>query len=881
MLKCLKHELARMNRRGLAVFRGWITTTLIVTGMTAGGLYAQELWIPEENGAATEMRSEMSRSWKRTAAESALRQGFSAVAASLYAELISADSADEMRIDYATALIASGRAAEVIPVLEGVDAQDDPAWMLRMALARFQLGQKQEARDLVSRFPPTMLDGNDRAWYFLVSALLLEGEGEIEAATGYFRQAMELATTPALRVHFELLRMRNLLRQDTLDEGLISELRVTERTNLGRRSGFEAGRLLAIRLFQSGRRDEALGIVERQLRTPGVNETGMRDEFLLLLGMIAGPESGRGRLALEQLLIESADTRLQELALQLLTQSALRANNNATAHLEFLATLLDGEIPHPLEDRMLAGRIFIRMKLNEDEAARTDAERILQEHPDSPYAPEALRILAYLSWRADPPLYRTAADYLGRLREALPSGSMKTRLGILVADCFFLNGDFLSAADVYGSVLEEVDPETRGQILFQQVLAEISVRRFQAAMDHLDRAAENYSLGAEDRWKAEWNLIDAMKRAGLLEDAFRRLSAVLSEEPAQDLSPALRLRLGWLRAQLTLETGGYEQVPEMANRLLAFLDRQTEGTLSSGEVAESRAHILLLRGEAEFAVGRNQAGQATFQELRDTFPLSGPTILSYLIEARDAAEQQNLTDSQQNLVRLADQFPDSEFAPIALWEAALSAERRGTNDTFREAITILERLVQDYPDHRLVYFARLKQADLSRQLNDFGSALLLYERLLRQFPEHPQILIAQLSRADCLVARGSLSAESVAEGVAAYQRIFERTDISPELRVEAGYKWANAVEQFEGTDAAQPVYWQVYFAMTNDNEVLAKLRSSGRYWLGRTALDFARILENAGDVRSAQRIYREIVARGLPGINLARERILRSADNPS
>jgi tetratricopeptide (TPR) repeat protein len=284
---------------------------------------------------------------------------------------------------------------------------------------------------------------------------------------------------------------------------------------------------------------------------------------------------------------------------------------------------------------------------------------------------------------------------------------------------------------------------------------------------------------------------------------------------------------------------------------------------------------LLLIGESLVAQTARDAALQLFGRLRERFPQSGPAILSYLVESRSESDADNLVSAQQSLISLVDRFPHSEYAPIALWEAALNAEQRGLVIHLQEAISILERLVTDYSAHPLVYFARLKQGDLARRLNDFPTALLIYENLLTQYPDHPQRYRAEISRADCLMALGADSPARVDAATVAYERIALLSNAPGAMKMEAGFKWGHALEQQGDSAGAEAVLWLMYERFVLDPDRISQLlaEGTGRYWTARSLLELAARQVDKGEIVLAEQFYRHIAALGLPGVALANSRL--------
>ncbi len=828
--------------------------------------------------------------WDLESAHAALEQGFPGMARRFFEAALAADLAEEAReailLPYASALIALGAFAEAADALESYPRQDEPEWLLRRAFTAFFADETDGAREILSRFPPTGLGPDDRAWYFLLEALLLARTGDGSGASSRFEQASQLAASPTLRTQFEVMRLRAEMEAGT--SASVSELRATERSMRGQRGGFEAARLLAIALQSEGRTSDAVEVLDRQLRSPGLAETGLRPSFLLLMGMISGEETGRGRLALRQLVLADADRAQRETAIHLLARGPLTDGSRPEFD-TFLTNLLEEHPEHPLRDQVLMLRALRRAAAGAFEGAEADAMRLLEEFPGSPLVRHAHRLLAYLNWSRELPRYRTAADYLNRLRAETEPGPERARLGVLMGDCYFKNRDYGAASDVYAEVYRELPAEERPGLILPWVVADIRSGRFDRARATLDEAAAPGRLEEAVRWRAEWNLIDAMRRAGRSDEALARVENLVGEAVEAGIPSGLAVRFRWLEARLALDAGQTERAVALADGLLAYLEGAEERVrevapgggreglplVVQAEPVPVASHVLLLKGEAYYAQGDTEAGNAVFEDLRVRYPASGPAILSFLISARDFGAGDSLGAAQQTLRRLADEYRESEYAPIALWETAIYAERRGTNSALRDAVTTLEDLIQRYPGHPLVFYARLKQADISRKLNDFGSALMLYERMLRAYSDHPERYRVEMGRADCLLARGSVDEGSVEDAALVYERIVDMPSAPYDARVEAGVKLAVALRLLGRQDEAGRALWTVRTRFDPSLNADVRLERQGRYWLARALLELAAEAEEAGDAGAALRLYTAVVEGGLPGRATALARLER------
>lgn len=857
-----------------ALFFGWDTMTL------AQSADAPPVPLVPDINDNSDLIDELRLKWELSGVQSALSNGFLKVADTLSQKLLAQPDLTQSararllndRLQICLLQGDLGQAQDVINQLRQA-GQPDP---LMEAFYLFFSGNRRGLSQRMAQLGFLDLDEEQLAWFRLLQALVLNRDGRLEEANQAFAVAEAAAPNVLIRDQFELIRLREDLESGRADSVTISALRESVRSMQGERGGFEAARLLAEALRRAGETDQAVEVLNSQLAQPGLREFNLRSEFLLLMGNIAGAGSARGRLALREIINEpSSPLEHQSLALTQLAQ-AISNPQDRDAFLIDLETWLAAPAPHPLADRFLAFRSYFRAEMGDFEEAGRSAQALLERYPNSVFIANALRMLAYTSWNQTPPRYRTAAGYLNQLRQQFPQGDDSMEAGILIADCYFLNGDYANAADMYGAILRDAPGELAPGIFFQRILSEIRSNRIALAGELVDEFRRDPRISDEMIWKAEWNLLDHMRRSGQSPEANNRIQDFLRMYRADsaDISDSLAIRFRWLEARLTLEAGPAQDAIALAKGLLEELAGKTTG-FDDAYLLEVRSHLLLLQGEAEIASGQRDAGIATFAQLRNLYPNSGPTVLSYLVESRSESAADSLVSAQQSLIALVDRFPNSEYAPIALWEAALNAEQRGLNIHLQEAITILERLVSAYPGHHLVYYARLKQGDLARRLNDFPTALLLYERLLTQYQEHPERYRVEMSRADCLMALGSEDSDRFDQAAVVYERNCLLPVAPLPIRVEAGFKWAHALRQQNDISGCEAVYWLLYDRFVQDEDLSESVvhAEAGRYWLSRILLELGSLQLEQGEVATARQVYQTLLQMKLPGAALAQARL--------
>ncbi|HTL52064.1 MAG TPA: tetratricopeptide repeat protein [Planctomycetota bacterium] len=193
----------------------------------------------------------------------------------------------------------------------------------------------------------------------------------------------------------------------------------------------------------------------------------------------------------------------------------------------------------------------------------------------------------------------------------------------------------------------------------------------------------------------------------------------------------------------------------------------------------------------------------------------------------------------------------------------------------QEAYKRLERLIKDYPQNELVFYARLKQGDLMRKLNEFATARQLYEYLVNNYAGHPDELLAQLALADSLFAQGATSVSNYESATTIFERLRDLPSAPVDLRVEAGFKLGYALAKRGQVAKAQTVFWGVANDFLFDAGMAAKLGAKGRYWVSRSLLELGQIHDDAGRQDEAQRVYQLIVDNKLYGVAQAQAKLAR------
>jgi len=807
-------------------------------------------------------------------ANAALQSGFAATAAAGYRELLAdaalpAESRQRVTLELVSALLDLGETREAEGQLQAYDGPRNSSYALRTGLLAAQARRWAPAKSALNTIKPDDLAPGERGWWFFLQGQVADAENDADRRNKAYDEAGRAAMSELQRTRFLLAQEQARLRVETPTDAQLATYRGNMERLQGTQPGYYALRLYAAALSALGRKAEALAVLQRQLALLPASERESADQTRLMIGMIAGDGSPDGRKALRELLAKGQRPETQRIALHLLARGAATPADRDQLRRD-LDELIHAPALHPIIEDLLLAHAQAALADKLYAPAEEDAQRLNESFPGSPLRPAALGVRLAVAWELK--RYRAAASLAADLRTLLAPGRERAELGLLQAEAFFRSGDYQNAADAYDAAGREV-PLTvpAGVLIFQRVLAEIRADRLDAAAAELDELTGNPAIDPVNRWRAEWNLVKAMQVRGQTRPAQARVEKVL-QQGTQGVPDELRVRLLWLRAKLSYENGAAADASREVDELIAALPGAKIPAVLRGEVAST---ALLLKAQALMELGRDDEGGAQLEKLRADYPKEKAAVYSYIVQAARQTQRGELAKAQKTLTDLADGNRGSEFAPLALYEAARNAESRGLDDHLREANNLLERLISTYPHDELVFYARLKQGDLLRKLNDFGSARLVYEDLINNYGQHPDVLLAQLALADCLFAQGTNSVVNFESAAAIYERLRDLPDAPVDLRAEAGFKWAYALAKRGQAAKALTVYWSVVNDFLLDPARSARLGAKGRYWISRTLLELGQLLEDAGRLDEAQRAYRLIIDQRLGGSAQAAAKLAR------
>ncbi len=808
----------------------------------------------------------------------ALQSGFPATAAEIFRGIlretaVPIETRQRVTLSLVTALLDAGEPVEAEKVLQAYEGPRNAAYHLRAGLIAANAHRILQAKAALAASKVEDLPAVDKGWWYYLQGLMADAENDTNRRNAAFEQAAAAAVSELQRINFLIGQEQARLRVGVVGEPELAAIRGNMERFQGTRTGYAAVRTYAAALAGLGRAVEAQALLQRQLSVLPPTEREAADQLNLMLGLIAGERSVAGRQAFRQLLRDGQKPETQRQALQLLTRGARSPAEHEQLRRDLTELITARVQPRIIEDLLLA-RAQTALADKDYAHAEEDAHALIDRYPGSSLKAAALGVQLAVAWDLKRP--RRAAEVIGQLREAISPGRERAELGVLLAEAFFRAEDYKNAANAYDAALHESPAVVpAGVLIFQRVLSDIRAEQLESAAKQLDEAAGNPGFDPLNRWQAEWNLVKEMQVRGQAPAASARVNRLLAGD-AQGVPEDLRIRLLWLRAKLSFDNGEYEPTRQQADDLLSLL--QQGGQLEPALRTDVTSMAQLLKAQALLALNRDKEGVAVLEKLRADYRVTAAAQYSYLVQAGYLTTQRgDMAGALGVLVSFVDNenYKRSEYAPLALYDAALNLERQGLDRQLQEAYRLLDRLIKNYPGNELVFYALLKQGDLMRKMNDFSTARQNYEYLVNNYPSHPDELLAELALADSLFAQGANSVTNYESAAAIFERLRDLPAAPVDLRAEAGFKWGYALVNRAQPAKAQTVFWSVVNDFLLDPAQAAKLGPKGRWWISKALLELGQIHEDGGRLDEAQRAYQLIVDSKLYGIAQAQAKLAR------
>ncbi len=854
-------------------------------------------------------------------ADQALAAGLASTASGFYAQLLADPKLNDKDREHAglglaAAYLERTRTAEAKATMKFLPKS--PRKTLREGLIALLENDTDGARAFSAQLDIATLPPAEIAWGHALRWMVAGAESDNLNINLAQEAIARTAVSEEQRQRIEVLGYRAMVVAGKVEQRTVSALRDLASDAKGTPLAFDYARNLALALAHM---KDVKGAAQA-LADAGKLPAARQAEADLLAGLILGADTAEGRERLKEAARNPASVSIRLTALRALVAAAdPRAATDPSKTIDskaianevndFLLRRNPGQLsyycPRDLQvlDSIHLARAQLMLFAGSREKARQAAEDLLKDVPASPLVREATRTLAIAAWGDGS--YRLAATHL----TALAEGSVepeRAQLRIAAADCLFLAKDFALAEKAYAALQKDAaDTKLSEDAFHQRILCLLETSDDIAAWNRTaetieEAARSNRTRTKEPVWSALWSLIEDMRKAHRPADAERLLArlAPLTQGARVDYD----LRFTWQRALLAIANNN----PAEACRLAEAIDRKL-ASLPAGAtpdeltkaVPELRGHAALLKARTSLNAGAAK-GLDELVELRRRFGKVPAAAASYLVEGRHLASVGRHAEAQARFEALAKEFQGepslSDFAALGLYEAAEQAALQAPTDgenKLKDAVELLERFTEAYPQNVLIFRVSLRRAEILRALGQFDKSLLVLEGLIRDKPTDPSRPQAEMARADSLFGlaqlrrdrNGQLDRQRVSRAAAAYERIAEAwAKDSEDVKIEAWYKWALTLVERSRTETgleasatrgeARKVLLRPLGALREATaraaaDTAGRLSSEGRLWLARSVLLLGETCELDGDRAEAIAAYKIIlnVNQGQPA-NLSR-----------
>ncbi|WFB37385.1 tetratricopeptide repeat protein [Kiritimatiellota bacterium B12222] len=151
--------------------------------------------------------------------------------------------------------------------------------------------------------------------------------------------------------------------------------------------------------------------------------------------------------------------------------------------------------------------------------------------------------------------------------------------------------------------------------------------------------------------------------------------------------------------------------------------------------------------------------------------------------------------------------------------------------------------------------------DALTEMGSFDEAILIFDQLIRSYPESYLVYAARGRMGDCQYTLGEKDQSRYLEALNSYKLVEESKSAGLELRIQAMYKVGRTLNALDRkVEAQRQLEKMIQFYMANRKSVGEEAST----WFLRAVADVAQSYEQAGEYRSAIKIYEQLRDSGLP-----------------
>ncbi len=840
--------------------------------------------------------------WRNRTAYEALEYGLYPSAVRLFETLLNSDDAkrsvdlkEAIRSAYIKSLIETqdlGQAQQQLDQTPNAFRKD--TYYLQALVVKYLSEQKGTKKYLLNLLKLELqgineeaLFGRERVWFYFLDGLVQELGGKKDRARKNYTQAQSLAQLGTEEAFFNSLIMRLDYDVKASDSKSLKTLKKLLRENASQKEAYYYAYDYAYLLALKGDKSQSISVINKELeKGDSLYSAFELDNLRLLKVLILGPGNKVGRDLLLTMMQVCENNLILDRCYRLfiLNYRSSDLTDFAQAVEVFLKTyeehylrpqfyLLKAKIVlEVLELSLLEGSL--QQQTESLDALKSEAESILEEFPGTESLSQIYHLLVYVALKQPAPQYRLAADYLSQIALITEDKKALFKLNQLMGDCYFLNEDFSVAADYYSDLLtqqSELSQLSKGDLWLRYIVAKMQLGELESVLERFNQASASSEISVDSYCKIEWNLALGLKNSGQVSKAINRLSQFFENAEGFEIPAALQIRLKWLSLYLKYSAGIDEGSVGEVESLLKQLNELEAGVFDPRELSLLQSQVRLLKGQFLLSNSRGAEGLSTLEYLQNNYSETLAAELSYIILADYYSKNGSFDQAEVYLLKLAEGYPNSEYAPEAILEAALNAEKREPN-SFNQAIRLLNEIVENYQDSHLVFFALRHQGDLLRRSSDFSAALTVYEGIVQKFPNHPNRYLVELSRIDCLLALVDQdNVFAYKEIIVELERLLDLPDLPMPFQIEVGYKLAFILGEIDQIEASIEVGLSIISRFLGVIEPDNEMSAISRYWIARNMFLLSDNFKMTNSTEEAKRIYRMMIAYKLPGQELVKQ----------
>ncbi|HQU08457.1 MAG TPA: hypothetical protein PLV25_00670, partial [Opitutales bacterium] len=749
-----------------------------------------------------------------------------------------------------------------------------PQGKLIQALLSWNAGQVEAAQSTLSTVQSTGLPDSLHFEYFMLQGYLDIQQKKLVQSREPFLAALQSSRTPLqsalAQTQIDLIDVRTHAVTDASLDEIQNKLKKTR----NRQAHAQLTWLYAQMLVSVGRTDAAQVALATELKKIKSVDGSLLDNLLYLQAIISEPGSPYATESWKALLERGTAEASRRLQALYALQSQLQLNPDWPV---FLEKCLQRNRTEPLVDALTFAQAQWAFAQHNGPLAVDYVRKLLQRSPKSVFGLQSYGLEALVALSQSPAQYRIAAAALANGQRDFGAKGVGPQWGLLEADCLYLAKDYPQAALLYKGFIDVPAPGVDiNEVVLKWVWAQLEAKDSEPVTAFLASASLSHSYPQSTLVRIAWYLAKNEYERGQVQQALIALEPWCTPVVLDEVCSTWKAKMFWLGAVLDFQLGHTQFAFTKAQAALQEA-RQAQGQAHlSADSACLVAECLLLSAQIEFRLDRPDAAQTLLVELRAAHGATEPAEVSYLLEARYYARTHQWAQAQQSDLKLVELYPKSPYAPVALYEGAICAERQGGVHSSEEAMRILDRLIKEYPSSEWVFEARFEQGQVLRQLGRFGSAQVVYDGIIHDYPQSEDLWRARLARADCLLALASNDPAKGGLAAAAYERVFDLTTIPNAARAEAGFKWGAALEEQNKILAAKEAYWGMLNTLLIQPQLVnPKAPIEGGFWMSRAILALGQLLERESQPEDAYKVYGWIEHYGLPGQDWAKSKMER------